>query len=97
MESKKGGPRTEAGKINSSKNSFKHGMSSSQILIPGENAEDFESLLDELKLDHKPATVTEVILVHNLAKFQWLMNRAIRLQERAFLDPEKIDTRFLGS
>lgn len=91
----KGGPRTDSGKLASSKNSLKHGMCSREIVLPGEDLEGFESMVDEFEKDHRPATATEVVLVHNLAKFQWLMNRAIRLQERAFLDPENIDTRFL--
>jgi hypothetical protein len=95
-EEYKGGPRTDAGKLAASKNSLKHGMCSSQIVLPGEDVEAFESLVDNLELDHKSANATEVILVHNLAKFQWLMNRAIRLQERAFLNLEKIDTAYLA-
>jgi hypothetical protein len=90
-KNKKGGPNTPEGKAISSQNSLRHGLASSQILIAGEDPEAFESLLDELEKDHKPKTATEVLLVHDLAKFHWLKNRAIRLQQAAFDNPEAID------
>jgi hypothetical protein len=95
QKNKSTGPRSAEGKAISSKNAFKHGLASSQILIPGEDPEAFESLVEGFEEDHKPETVTEVVLVHDLAKFHWLKNRAIRLQEQAFLNPESIDTKFL--
>jgi len=80
----KGGPRTEAGKAASSKNSFKHGLASGRILIEGEDPAEFEALVADLEADYRPATETEALLVHDLAKFHWLADRAIRLQAVAF-------------
>jgi hypothetical protein len=94
-EKKKGGPSTPAGCAISAKNALKHGMTSSQIVLPGEDVEAFESLVDQFEKDFNPESAVEVVLVHNMAKFQWLVNRAIRLQQKAFEDPEKIDTKFL--
>jgi hypothetical protein len=80
----KGGPRTRAGKAASSKNSFKHGLASGRILIEGEDPAEFEALVADLEADYRPATETEALLVHDLAKFHWLADRAIRLQAEAF-------------
>jgi hypothetical protein len=80
----KGGPRTQAGKAASSKNSFKHGLASGRILIEGEDPAAFESLVADLEADYQPATETEALLVHDLAKFHWLADRAVRLQAVAF-------------
>ena len=80
----KGGPRTQAGKTASSKNSFKHGLASGRILIEGEDPAEFEALVADLEADYQPATETEALLVHDLAKFHWLADRAIRLQAVAF-------------
>jgi hypothetical protein len=80
----KGGPRTAAGKAASSKNSFKHGLASGQILIEGEDPDAFDALVADLEADYQPATETEALLVHDLAKFHWLADRAIRLQALAF-------------
>jgi hypothetical protein len=80
----KGGPRTPEGKAASSRNSFKHGLASGQILIEGEDPDAFDSLVADLEADYRPATETEALLVHDLAKFHWLADRAIRLQALAF-------------
>jgi hypothetical protein len=80
----KGGPRTQAGKAASSRNSFKHGLASGRILIEGEDPAAFEALVADLEADYQPATETEALLVHDLAKFHWLADRAIRLQAEAF-------------
>ena len=80
----KGGPRTAAGKAASSKNSFKHGLASGRILIEGEDPAAFEALVSDLEADYQPATETEALLVHDLAKFHWLADRAIRLQAVTF-------------
>src|SRR6202043_271411 len=66
-----------------------------EILIPGEDPAAFENLLDQFELDHKPATATEVVLVHDLVKFHWLKNRAIRMQQKAYTGPDSIDTKLL--
>jgi hypothetical protein len=80
----KGGPRTATGKAASSKNSFKHGLASGRILIEGEDPAAFEALVADLEADYRPATETEALLVHDLAKSHWLADRAIRLQAEAF-------------
>jgi hypothetical protein len=71
----KAGPRTQAGKAASSKNSFKHGLASGRILIEGEDPAEFEVLVADLEADYKPATETEALLVHDLAKFHWLAEK----------------------
>jgi hypothetical protein len=84
LHTSQGGPRTEAGKAASSKNSFKHGLASGRILIDGEDPAQFDALVADLQADYQPATETEALLVHDLAKFHWLADRAIRLQAVAF-------------
>jgi hypothetical protein len=63
-------------------NSLQFGLSVTEILIPGEDPATFESLVDQFELDHKPATATELVLVHDMVKFHWLKNRAIRFQQK---------------
>lgn len=77
------GPRTEAGKAASSRNAFRHGLASGALLMPGEDPAEFESLLAGLLEDWEPDSNTERLLVHNMAKHQWLVDRAIRLQGEA--------------
>ena len=91
-----GGPATAAGRAKSSKNSTKHGLTGKQIVMPDEDPEEFEALRSALEQEHQPATTTEALLVHDLAKFHWLKERAIRLQDKAFLDDGSIDQKYLS-
>jgi hypothetical protein len=78
------GPRTCEGKLASSRNATKHGLASGQIIIPGEDPEAFEALLNDFLEEHQPATSTEQVLIHEMAQSQWLTQRAIRLQNGCF-------------
>ena len=78
------GPRTSTGKAISSRNSFKHGLASGEVVIPGEEPAAFEALLEDLTADHAPANCTEELLVREMAQSYWLMQRATRLQNACF-------------
>ena len=91
-----GGPNTPAGRATSSLNSTKHGLTGKQIVMPGEDPEEFEALKSALEEEHKPANITEALLVHDLAKFHWLMERAIRLQQQSFLSELAMDEKHLA-
>jgi hypothetical protein len=80
------GPRTTAGKSTSSRNATKHGLASSQPIIPGEDPAAFDTLLADLMRDHQPANRTEELLVNQMAQSYWLEQRAIRLQNGCFTD-----------
>ena len=53
------GPRTPEGKAVSSANFLKHGLACGRLIIPGEDRDDFEALLNDLVAEHAPATPTE--------------------------------------
>lgn len=78
------GPRTTAGKCASSRNSTKHGLASGVLLIPGEDPEAFQTLLNDLLHDHQPTNRTETLLVEKMAQSYWLEQRAIALQNECF-------------
>jgi len=78
------GPRSSTGKLASSRNSFKHGLASGQLIIAGEDRGEFDSLLQSLLAEHQPANTTEEILVHEMAQSFWLTQRALRLQNDCF-------------
>jgi hypothetical protein len=78
------GPRTEEGKAISSMNALKHGLASGALIIKGEDPAEFEALKAGLEKDFQPANTIESTLVANLAKSQWLTDRAIRLQKLAY-------------
>jgi hypothetical protein len=75
------GPKSEEGKAASSKNNFRHGFTGAFAILPWEKQEDFNTLLDELRAEHQPATITETLLVERMAQSYWLSQRAIKLQQ----------------
>ena len=80
------GPLTEEGKARSARNNFRHGLASGQLIVRGEDPADFEALAQDLFNEHQPATTTEENLVLAMAQHFWLGQRAIRLQNEAFVD-----------
>jgi hypothetical protein len=73
-----GGPRTEAGKARSSRNSLRHGLTAKQAVIPGEDQAEFDQLHDDLIADRKPAGELEFQLVAEIAASMWRLARARR-------------------
>ncbi|HEX4230497.1 MAG TPA: hypothetical protein VHZ07_17610 [Bryobacteraceae bacterium] len=78
------GPVTEAGKAASSQNRRIHGFTGRFGLMKDENGEEYTALIKALIDEHKPATVTESILVEKMAQHFWTAQRAIRLQSISF-------------
>jgi hypothetical protein len=81
------GPKSAQGKTISSRNSQKHGLTASQVVIKGENIEEFEDLKRSLYKDHEPANTMEQLLVNEIAENYWRLMRARRLETEA-LDRE---------
>ncbi len=79
------GPRTPEGKINSSKNSFKHGLHSKQLVLPGEDPAELDALRDDLRREHQPVSTTEEILVNELAEHYWRLRRMRKYEARAMV------------
>jgi hypothetical protein len=78
------GPTSEEGKAASSRNNFRHGFTGAFCLLPDESREEFDQLVADLSEEYSPATVTESILVNDMARHYWLHQRALRMQEECF-------------
>jgi hypothetical protein len=78
------GPRTADGKSASSRNATKHGLSSAFRVLAHEDQEEFDRLLEDLRVYHRPRDIHQRLLVDQLAKSQWLLARAQRLQAVAY-------------
>jgi hypothetical protein len=83
------GPKSEEGKTSSSRNSFKHGLYSKQLVISGEDAAALDSLKADLRAEHQPVNETEEILVNEMAEQFWRLRRT-RLFEASVLDSETV-------
>jgi len=87
------GPRTADGKARSAPNNLRHGLASGRLIISGENPADFDELVEGLRVEYNPATPTEDHLILRMAQHFWLSQRAVRLQNDAFLagyTPDKL-------
>ena len=78
------GPKTQPGKTASSRNATRHGLTSTQIVMPGEDAAAFEDLRKGLHQTHRPANEGERILVDQIAANAWRLMRAQRIETAFF-------------
>ena len=78
------GPVTPQGKINSSRNSTRHGMFADTIVLEAEEKSQFLELLDDLFEEHQPRTRTETMLVETIAAARWRQERIWGMQKIAF-------------
>lgn len=83
------GPKTKAGKAKSSKNAMKHGLTSADVVTPGENAEEFDELVKDLRADWKPEGALEQQLVDRIAACSWQLCRLTRLETAVMANQQK--------
>jgi hypothetical protein len=71
------GPRTAEGKARSSRNATRHGLCSFRAaLLPTEDRQEFDLLLEDLRAEHQPDSSTEEILVFKMAEAFFMSQRA---------------------
>ena len=80
-----GGPKTTAGKLVASQNSLKTGTYSSVAVLPHEDQEEFNLLVDQFNRDFAPKDVIEITLVRELAVITWKKLRLEKLEQGYFL------------
>ncbi|MBV9761313.1 MAG: hypothetical protein JO340_12175 [Acidobacteriaceae bacterium] len=83
------GPKSPDGKARSSRNSFKHGLYSKQLVLPNEDPAELDRLRASLRAEHSPINTSEDILVNELAENFWRLRRMREFETRAML-PENI-------
>jgi hypothetical protein len=81
------GPKTTEGKVASSKKALKHGIYSKFACIPGEDPEKLDALRADLRDEHQPASLTEEILVDELAHHYWRIQRYRYLESHMWTTP----------
>jgi hypothetical protein len=77
------GPRTEAGKIASSKNAISHGLSAADPVLAYENRADYEKLVADYTGEYEPDTIHQNFLVSQLAGARWRLDRIQRIENAA--------------
>lgn len=95
------GPRTSAGKERSKRNARKHGIFSSELLLPGESREDLDALRKHLQESFRPVGRAEEILVEKLVMHLWRQRRVIVAESaeirtrQEFLEQERQRRQFI--
>ena len=80
-----GGPRSVAGLRSSATNATKTGAYAVQVVLPGEDASQFEDLEAQLMRDFGPVGMAEVAMVHDLAVLTWKRLRVDRVEHSVML------------
>jgi hypothetical protein len=80
-----GGPRTSAGKAAAAGNALKTGAYSNITVLPGESAEDYQAIEEQLHGDFRPADLVEASMVRELASLLWKKLRLEKLEHAAYL------------
>jgi len=80
-----GGPKTPEGKLVSSQNSLKTGTYSSLAILPNENQEEFNQLINQFNHDLHPKDIVETSLVREMAIITWKRLRLEKLEQSYFI------------
>jgi hypothetical protein len=83
------GSLTEEGKARPKMNGLKDGLRAKTLILPGENAQEFEIELEHAIDDYQPRDGTESRLVHHIVSADWFHLRV----QRAVREVEKLDRR----
>src|SRR6202051_642852 len=78
------GPRTPDGKAASSRNSRTHGFSAADPVLPHEDRNQFNALLERYQSDFAPTTAHEEFLVSQMTGASWKLNRLERIEVAMF-------------
>lgn len=89
-QKRSGGPTSPEGKLIASQNSLQTGAYSSLAVLPTENQEEFNQLLDHFNHDFQPADMVETALVRDLAILTWKKLRLEKLENDYFIKKSNV-------
>jgi len=89
------GPRTEAGKAAAALNALRHGLLARDLLVKGENAEDFTGFAEGVRARLAPVGELEIFVVNRVIAAAWRLRRAVAV-EAAFFNTEGAAQDHLG-
>jgi hypothetical protein len=83
------GPKSQEGRARSSRNSFKHGLYSKQLVLPGEDPAELDQLKADLFTQHQPINSAEELLVNEMAEQYWRIRRFRLFEVKAWETPDQ--------
>ncbi len=78
------GPSSPAGKAASSRNATTHGLCSGFAVLPHEDRQQFEHLLNSYAQTFQPSNEHEIFLVHRMVEARWKLARLQRMEAALF-------------
>jgi hypothetical protein len=86
-----GGPNTEDGKKNSSRNATKHGCRAKTRILADERQEDYDEIAHGWKEEYEPEGYMEERLVEVLVENDWMLRRVMRRLDETELGTHDFD------
>ena len=74
------GPKTEEGKQRASQNAVRHGLTAETVIVPLEDADDYQAFEQAVTADYEAETAVERELVLRLASLLWRLRRATSIE-----------------
>ena|SRR5579863_1048340 len=87
------GPRTESGKLRSSRNALRHGLTSRAAVLPSEDPAAYQLHCQQLHDEYQPQTPTETQFVQELADTAWRLNRIPQLEADLLVSADRLRAR----
>ena len=78
------GPRTAEGKAVVAQNAVKHGFWAQEVVIKGEDPQEFALYREGMLQELAPAGFVETLLAERIVNLSWRLRRAERMQATAF-------------
>jgi len=83
---KSSGPKTDAGRQRSSQNAIKHGFTAQTIVLPNEDAAEYDQFLSTYLQHFQPDGPVELDLVHAMAAAKWRLRRLALIEQQLFIE-----------
>jgi hypothetical protein len=74
------GPQTDEGKQRASQNAVRHGLTAETVIVPLEDADDYQAFEQAVTADYDAETAVERELVLRLASLLWRLRRATSIE-----------------
>jgi hypothetical protein len=78
------GPKTQEGKAAVRFNAFRHGLLARDVVLPGEDADAFEDLWNQVRADRSPVGPIEEFFVDRVVNAMWRLQRLERAETALF-------------
>ena len=78
------GPKTPKGKAVVRLNALRHGLLTRDVVLPGEDADAFEELWNQVRAEYSPVGPTEELLVDRIVNAMWRLRRLARAETALF-------------